>query len=73
MLYGLLPQSISSASLYTLLPNSKDFAGLYLFSNKTLIFEPSGVIPVPLSAETYPSHHPQKHNSIFPKYSRKPA
>lgn len=49
------------------------FAGLYLLPDKTLIFKLSGVIPVPLSAETYPSHHPQKHNSIFPKYSRKPA
>jgi hypothetical protein len=43
------------------------FAGLYLLPDKTLIFKLSGAIPVPLSAETYSSHHPQKHNSIFSK------
>ena len=56
-----------SAMKYPLLPNSMGFAGLYLLPDKTLIFKPSGVIPVPLSAETYPSHLPQKHNSIFSK------
>ena len=49
------------------------FAGLYLLPNETLIFKLSGVNPVSLSAETYPSHLPQKHNSIFSKQSHTPA
>ena len=63
---SLLSHNTGFARQYPLLPNSKGFARLYLLPDKTLIFKLSGVIPVPLSAETYPSQLPQKHNSFSP-------